>query len=66
MTDLLAGAEPEITLAEQIRCVTREIAMREAGYKRWVKTGRMTEPKAQREIAVMKAVLATLEGLARA
>lgn len=50
-----------IPLAEQIKCVKREIAMRERVYPRWVNAGRLVQSKADTEIAVMKAVLKTLE-----
>ena len=48
------------TLEEQISCVTREIALRERVYPRWVEGGRMTKQKADHEIASMKAALGTL------
>lgn len=50
---------------EQIKCVRREIAMRERVYPRWVKDGRMTQQKADSELRLMKQVLATLETVAR-
>lgn len=52
-----------IPLAEQIKCVKREIAMRERLYPQWVANGRLIQSKADTEIAAMKAVLATLESL---
>jgi len=54
---------PEITLAEQIAAVRREIAMRERVYPKWVASGRMTQVKAEHEIAAMRAVLDTLLSL---
>ena len=53
----------EIPLSEQIRCVEREIGMREKAYPRWVSANRMPAMKADREIATMRAVLATLKKL---
>ena len=51
-------------LAEQIACIEREIAMRLRVYPRQIANGRMTQRKADREIALMRAVLATLESAA--
>ena len=58
MPDLLAP-----TLEEQILCVKREIIMRERNYPGWVKTGRLKQHNAERQIETMIAVLATLERL---
>lgn len=55
--------EAAVPLAEQIKCVKREIAMRKRVYPRWVADGRLIQSKADAEIAVMEAVRATLEGL---
>lgn len=52
------------TLAEQVACVRREIAMRERVYPRQVGAGKMKQAAADREIAVMRAVLATVEAAA--
>jgi hypothetical protein len=52
-----------ISLHEQIVCVRREIGMRERVYPKWVSAGRMKQYVADREIAAMRAVLATLEML---
>ena len=54
---------PEIPLADQIRCVGREIGLRRNVYPKWVASGRMKQQDADREIAAMEAVLATLKGL---
>lgn len=53
----------EVTLEDQILCVKREIGLRKGVYRRWVKDGRMTQEKADHEIAAMEAVLVTLERL---
>lgn len=55
-----------ISLQEQIACVQREIGMRERVYPRWVEAKRMSQEKADKEIAAMKAVLETLRGLTHA
>lgn len=39
-------------------CLEREIKMRRRVYPRWVADGRMTQAKADEEIAVMEAILA--------
>lgn len=56
MNDLL-GAQP-ITKRDKIRCLEREIKMRERVYKRWVDIKKMTQTEADHEIACMKAILA--------
>ena len=53
------------SLAEQIACIEREIAMRVRVYPRQISAGRMTQVKADREIALMRAVLTTLEATPR-
>ena len=47
-------------LAEQIKCVEREIAMRRRVYPNWVASGKMKQEKADHEISAMEAVLYTL------
>jgi hypothetical protein len=63
MTELFAPS-----LADQITCVRREIGKRRAAYPRFVANkhshNSMTQAKADREISLMCAVLATLEELA--
>lgn len=59
MTDLFAGTLPA-PLAAQIREVEREIEMRRQVYPRRVAARAMTQALADRQIAVMEAVLATL------
>lgn len=51
------------TLADQIACVEREIAMRYRVYPMWIEQRRMGQDKADREIRAMEAVLATLQGV---
>jgi len=50
-----------VPLDEQIKSVEREIAVRVRVYPRWVVDRRLTQAKADHEIAAMKAVLATLQ-----
>lgn len=49
------------TIEEQISCVKREISMREKVYPRWVHAQKMSQHKADTELALMRAVLKTLE-----
>ena len=58
-----AFADDFSSLDMQIRCVRREIAMRESVYPRWVQAGRMTQNQAAAEIQMMTAVLDTLTRL---
>jgi hypothetical protein len=51
------------SLIDQVACVKREIEMRERVYPRWIGKRHMTQEKADLELAAMRAVLATLEGL---
>ena len=59
--DLLAAAEPPITLRDEIECIKRELKLRRKVYPRWIATQRMAEGYANREIAVMEAILRRLE-----
>jgi hypothetical protein len=52
-----------ITLADEIACIRRELAMRRRVYPNWVKTGRMKPAEADTELARMQAVLTRLETL---
>lgn len=53
-----------VKLEDQIKAVKREIAMRDRVYPRWVSQRKLTQAAADRELAAMRAVLATLEELA--
>ena len=53
----------EVTLQDQIDCVTREIGFREKLYPRWVSQNKLTQKTADLEIARMKAVRETLVNL---
>lgn len=54
----------DITLAEQIECVDRELSMRSRVYPRWVEQHKLTQALADKEMHRMRAVRATLAGLA--
>jgi hypothetical protein len=54
-----------LSLAGQIDCVTREVALRENSYPKQIAAGRLTEAEATRKIARMRAVLDTLISLQR-
>jgi hypothetical protein len=47
-----------ITADDKRRCLQREIKMRKQAYPRFVEKGQMTRSQADREIAVMEAILA--------
>jgi hypothetical protein len=51
------------TLDEQITCVRRELAFRATFYPKWVRAGRMTQEKADHEIACMQSVYDTLQSV---
>lgn len=50
----------DITIADQIGCVDREIGIRERVYPRWVKKGTLTQEAAHLELMRMRAVRETL------
>lgn len=56
----ISPRKDDVTLAQQIACVEREILLREKVYPKFVATGRMAEVKARMEIESMTAVRATL------
>lgn len=51
------------TLEQQIACLKREIAMREACYPKWVASKKLLQSKADHELGAMKAALRTLISL---
>lgn len=59
-------SQPTISLEEQAAACEREVRMRRRVYPRWVGDGRLTQAKADAEIAAMEAAAATLRGLADA
>ena len=52
-----------VTIERQIACVERELRLRRRAYPRWGQSGRLAQHDADRELAEMEAVLATLRGL---
>jgi len=54
----------KFSLDAQIKAVEREIGMRERVYPRQVKAGKMRQAEADFQIAIMRAVLETLRGVA--
>lgn len=57
----MSAATVAVSLPEQIAEVRREIGLREHLYPRWVVAGKLSQAKADRGLATMRAVLATLE-----
>lgn len=64
MADLLSGIQP-VTFAEMAEELRRELKMRRAVYPGQVQLKRMSQARADRQIEIMEAVLATIEGLHR-
>lgn len=54
-----------VPIAEQIACVARELALRRNVYPRQVEAKRLSQSKADHEIAAMQAVLETLVTIQR-
>jgi len=52
-----------VSLEDQIAAVRREIKMRERACPRWVANEKMSQAKADAELAAMRAVLETLVAL---
>lgn len=52
-----------ISIDDMIRDVGRELGMRKACYSRWVASGKLTQDKADHQIACMDAVYALLKKL---
>ncbi len=46
-----------ITATDKRKCAERELAMRRGVYPRWVVKGRMKQEVADREIAIMEAIV---------
>lgn len=49
-----------ITVADQVRCLRREIALRKACYPKWVASGRMKQEESDKELAALQAAHDTL------
>jgi hypothetical protein len=52
-----------VPLPDQLKCARRELGLRQRVYPRWVGAKRMTQFKADEELAAMTAIVKTLEGL---
>ena len=50
----------DVTLADEIACAKRELAMRERVYPTWVGRGKMKQAEADRETRRMRAILKRL------
>lgn len=55
----------DVSLSDQIAEVKRELRLREINYPRWIAAGKMNQAEADRQLERMRAVLATLEEVAR-
>lgn len=53
--------QPDPTLDQMIACAVRELAMRRRAYPRWVGQQRLTQEKADHEIACMEAIARHLQ-----
>lgn len=51
------------SLQDLISCASREVAMRQRLYPRWVAEGRMTREKAAREVDLMQEIVERLRAL---
>jgi hypothetical protein len=51
-----------ITRDELVACAERELALRIRFYPKWAAAGRMSEEKAEREIALQREILRVLRG----
>lgn len=60
----LPVAPAPVSTDDQVECVRRELGYRRRVYPRRIAAGKMTQALADREIARMEAVLATLERVA--
>ena len=51
------GEMSAISNAEKLACAKRELQMRENVYPRWIDKGKLTNQKAQHQLAVMRAIV---------
>jgi hypothetical protein len=51
-------SQQQFSLEEKRKAVERELALRKRNYPRWVASNRMTQIEADRQIAVMEAIVA--------
>lgn len=52
------------SVEEQLEEARRELRQRQKVYPRWIGQGQITRPQAERRLALMEAIIETLEGLA--
>ena len=52
-----------ITDDDRVKCIEREVILRRRVYPRFVQTGKMTQKKADQEIAVMESILNMMKNL---
>jgi len=57
----MSEAVSQISVEEQIQCAELELEKRRKFYPKWVKEGRKNPVIADREIAAMEAIIATLK-----
>jgi hypothetical protein len=53
------------TTNEKLACVARELVLRRNAYPKWVAGGRMKQETADREIALMEAIVADYRAMVR-
>ncbi len=58
----MSDGAPKFRLDEMVACAERELALRRRVYPQWVQSGRMSQGKADEEIAKMAAVVDYLKG----
>lgn len=49
-----------ITVAEQVKCIERELALRKRVYPRWIEQSKISPGKAEYEIKVMESIRLSL------
>lgn len=54
-----------VPMADQVAEVAREVSLRGRVYPHWIKAGRLSQEDADRQLANLRAALATLEFVAR-
>jgi len=52
-----------LSITEQLGAARRELALRQRCYPKWIPTGKITQAKADHEIACMEAIVGTLQKL---
>lgn len=60
MIDVMDEDLSDVTTADMVACIKRELAMRENVYPKWVRSGRMKASDADREVRRMRGVLKRL------